>query len=68
MNDNDLEMLPHVNETGETIGSVPRGKCHNGSMILHPVVHLHVFNAYGELFCNTAPRGRKYSPTVGTRR
>jgi isopentenyldiphosphate isomerase len=46
-----IEMFPVVDENGNTIGEAPRSVCHDGkSMLLHPVVHLHVFNNKGELF------------------
>jgi isopentenyldiphosphate isomerase len=46
-----IEMFPIVDENGNTIGEAPRTVCHDGkSMLLHPVVHLHVFNSKGELF------------------
>jgi len=45
------EIFPVVDETGNTISMAPRSVCHNGkSMLLHPVVHLHLFNTSGELF------------------
>ncbi len=45
------EIFPVVDEEGKTIGGAPRSVCHNGkSMLLHPVVHLHLFNSSGELF------------------
>lgn len=36
------EWFPLVNEKGETIGKATRKECHNGSKMLHPVVHLHI--------------------------
>lgn len=47
---NQIEYFPIVNENGETIGKATRTACHSGSFILHPVVHLHVFNSQGELY------------------
>ncbi|GAB6011492.1 NUDIX hydrolase [Viscerimonas tarda] len=44
------EIFPLVNEEGDVTGQATRSRCHNGSMLLHPVVHLHVFNAAGELY------------------
>ena len=44
------EWFPVVNEQGETIGKATRKECHSGSKILHPVVHLHIFNASGDLY------------------
>lgn len=52
MNYNDpAEYFPIVDEEGNTIGTAPRSVCHDGtSMLLHPVVHLHLFNNKGEVF------------------
>ena len=47
--DNNEELFPIVDEEGNTIGKIKRGKAHDGTKILHPVVHLHVFNSKGEL-------------------
>lgn len=44
------EIFPLVDEQGNVIGSASRSKCHDGSKLLHPVVHLHIFNSSGELF------------------
>jgi len=45
------ELFPIVDEAGNTIGEAPRSVCHDGkTMLLHPVVHLHVFNSKGDLF------------------
>ena len=38
------EWLPIVNEKGEVVGKATRRSCHSGSMLLHPVVHLHLIN------------------------
>jgi isopentenyldiphosphate isomerase len=45
------EIFPIVDEEGNKIGEALRSVCHNGkSMLLHPVVHLHLFNTEGDLF------------------
>lgn len=45
------ELFPVVDEEGNEISSAPRRVCHDGkSKLLHPVVHLHLFNEKGELF------------------
>ncbi len=38
------EIFPLVDEQGNVIGSATRRKCHSGSKLLHPVVHLHILN------------------------
>ncbi|MDR1729425.1 MAG: NUDIX domain-containing protein [Prevotellaceae bacterium] len=44
------EWFPLVDETGKITGRATRKECHGGSFLLHPVVHLHIFNSKGELF------------------
>ena len=45
------EWFPIVNEDGKEISRALRSVCHDGkSKLLHPVVHMHLFNAGGELF------------------
>lgn len=46
----ETEWFPLVNEAGETIGKASRRECHSGSKLLHPVVHLHIFNEAGEIY------------------
>jgi isopentenyldiphosphate isomerase len=46
-----IEMFPVVDEDGNEISLASRDLCHDGkSMLLHPVVHLHLFNKKRELF------------------
>ncbi len=45
------ELFPVVDEEGNILGEALRSVCHDGkSKLLHPVVHLHVFNNAGSLF------------------
>jgi isopentenyldiphosphate isomerase len=46
----DNELFPIVDENGNIIGSATRQECHSGSMLLHPVVHLHVFRNDGAIY------------------
>ncbi len=62
MKDNEKEELPVVDEDGQIIGSATGGECHNGSMLLHPVVHLHVFNSKGELYLQLRPDWKDIQP------
>lgn len=41
------EIFPIVKEDGSVIGRATRSECHGGSMLLHPVVHLHVISRDG---------------------
>lgn len=60
--DNLAELLPLVDESGNIIGSATRGECHNGSKLLHPVVHLHVFNPDGMLYLQKRPDWKDIQP------
>lgn len=60
--DNNQEMFPLVDEQGNITGAATRGKCHSGSKLLHPVVHLHVFNTEGELYLQKRPEWKDIQP------
>lgn len=62
MQDNNEEMFPVVDEKGNIISAATRGECHNGSKLLHPVVHLHVFNSRGELYLQKRPDWKDIQP------
>lgn len=44
------EYFPILNLEGEVIGKATRKECHSGSMLLHPVVHLHIFREGGYIY------------------
>ena len=60
--DNQQEIFPIVDEDGKVIGSATRGECHSGSKLLHPVVHLHVFNSKGEVYLQRRPDWKDIQP------
>lgn len=60
--DNLQEIFPIVDEDGKVTGSASRGECHNGSKLLHPVVHLHVFNSKGDLYLQRRPDWKDIQP------
>lgn len=61
--DNAAELLPWVDEEGHTLGVLTRGECHGGSRLLHPVVHLHVFDPAGEsLYLQRRPLWKDIQP------
>lgn len=62
MAEDDTEMLPLVDEEGNVLGHASRGMCHSGSRLLHPVVHLHVFNTEGQLFLQLRPSWKRIQP------
>lgn len=65
--DNEKEIFPIVDEEGNVVGRITRGETHDGRKVLHPVVHLHVFNSKGQLYLQRRRTGRTFSPTAGTR-
>lgn len=62
MRDNQQELFPVVDEEGCVVGKATRGECHSGSKLLHPVVHLHVFNAAGDLYLQKRPAWKDIQP------
>ena len=62
MKDNSEERFPIVDEEGRVIGSATRGECHSGGKLLHPVVHLHVFNSRGEVYLQKRPEWKDIQP------
>lgn len=62
MRDNPNEQLPVVDESGNILGAVARGHAHDGSKVLHPVVHLHVFNSRGDLYLQRRPDWKDIQP------
>ena len=62
MKDNQQELFPIVDESGAVIGKATRGECHSGSLLLHPVVHLHVFNAQGDVYLQKRPEWKQIQP------
>lgn len=60
--DNLKEQFPIVDENGNILGAISRGEAHNGSMILHPVVHLHLFNSSEELYLQKRPSWKDIQP------
>ena len=62
MKDNQEERFPIVDEDGHVVGVATRGECHSGSKLLHPVVHLHVFNSRGEVYLQKRPEWKDIQP------
>lgn len=57
------EWFPVVDENGNETGKALRSVCHDGkSMLLHPVVHLHLFNTRGELFLQKRAKTKDIQP------
>jgi len=62
LKDNMQEMFPVVDEAGNIIDAATRGECHNGSKLLHPVVHLHLFDSKGRLYLQKRPDWKDIQP------
>ncbi|MDL2277604.1 NUDIX domain-containing protein [Parabacteroides sp. OttesenSCG-928-G07] len=57
-----IEWFPLINETGETIGKATRQECHNGSKLLHPVIHLHILNKDNQLYLQKRSLSKDIQP------
>ena len=44
-----IEWFDVVDDNGNVTGRATRTRCHDGSKLLHPVVHVHVFGSDGRL-------------------
>ena len=62
MRDNQQEIFPIVSDDGTVVGKATRGECHSGSKLLHPVVHLHVFNSSGDVYLQKRPEWKDIQP------
>lgn len=60
--DNQNELFPVVDEEGVVIGCIHRRQAHDGTKILHPVVHLHLFNSEGQLYLQHRPDWKDIQP------
>ena len=60
--DNNEEIFPVVDENGTTVGKATRGECHSGSKLLHPVVHLHLFDSCGRIYLQQRPLWKDIQP------
>jgi len=56
------EYFPIINEDGVVIGRATRKECHSGTFLLHPVIHLHVFNSQGELYLQKRAMDKDIQP------
>lgn len=64
------EWVPLVSEQGNITGRAPRSVVHNGSKLLHPVVHMHVLNSKKNILLQKRPPTKliqpgKWDTTVG---
>ena len=56
------EILPVVEPSGEVVAQSDRSYIHSGSFLLHPVVHLHVINHWGDVFLQRRSASKKLLP------
>jgi isopentenyl-diphosphate delta-isomerase type 1 len=56
------EIFPVIDKTGKVIGKATRSECHSGSKMLHPVIHLHIFNNNGELLLQKRSSNKDIQP------
>ncbi len=56
------EMFPVVDANGNVIGKASRQQCHSGSLLLHPVVHLHVFDRQGRIYLQKRSQFKHIQP------
>ncbi|MCC8146206.1 MAG: NUDIX domain-containing protein [Bacteroidales bacterium] len=57
------EIFPLVDKEGNVIGKASRKECHNGSKLLHPVIHLHIFNSEGKILLQKRASNKDIQPS-----
>jgi len=60
--DNEEEILPIVDDECRVIGKAPRHLCHSDRTLMHPVVHLHVFDKNGNLYLQKRSLAKRIQP------
>ena len=60
--DDNNELFPIVDSEGNVMGKILRGAAHDGCKVLHPVIHLHLFNSKGELYMQRRPDWKTIQP------
>jgi isopentenyldiphosphate isomerase len=56
------EWVPLVDLQGKVTGQAPRSQVHNGSKLLHPVVHMHVINHTKTILLQKRPISKQIQP------
>ncbi len=56
------EWVPLVDEAGIVTGQAPRSEVHNGSKLLHPVVHMHVIKPDKSVLLQKRPDSKLIQP------
>lgn len=56
------EYFPILNTKGDVIGKATRKECHSGAMLLHPVVHLHIFRPGGYIYLQKRSLNKDIQP------
>ena len=56
------ELFPIVDEAGNVLDCATRKECHSGSMLLHPVVHLHLVDRAGRLLLQRRSANKDIQP------
>jgi len=60
--DTPTEVLPVTDMSGNPLSTALRNECHARTFLLHPVVHLHIFNRNGDLFLQKRPDWKTIQP------
>ena len=58
----DEEIFDIVTQEGKIIGQAPRSAVHGNPQLLHPVVHIHVFNKNGQLYLQKRAKDKEVQP------
>lgn len=57
-----IELFPLIDEEGNVMGRASRAFVHGGSMLLHPVVHLHITDLQGRIYLQKRSMNKDIAP------
>lgn len=58
----DEEWFDLVDQTGKVVGRAPRSAVHGDPNLMHPVVHLHIFNKNGQIYLQKRSKNKDVQP------
>lgn len=58
----EIEWFNIVDENNRVVGKATREQCHDGSKLLHPVVHVHIFNSEKKLLLQKRKLNKDIQP------
>lgn len=59
---NNEEFFAHIDDEGKILGRISRTQAHDGTKLLHPVIHIHIFNNERKLLLQKRSPNKEIQP------